>query len=155
MLYYSPYAPVYLVFGANVMAVGMAFVGAAYVAVCAVQASISFNRGFYATFGNWSVYTQAIQALDLVLLVFWELWSVLVTALTLTGAGNVWYQMNERLSEIDANKNGLETPLQWDKAIKSVTLCLLIGLMTLISAYSLGITADNLIGYFDEYDNDT
>lgn len=63
--------------------------------------------------------------------------------------------MNERLAEIEANKNGLETPLQWDKAIKSVTLCLLIGLMSMVSAYSLGINADNLIGYFDEYDNDT
>ena len=36
LMYYSVYAPVYVVFGANIGAVGMAFVGAAYVAVMAV-----------------------------------------------------------------------------------------------------------------------
>lgn len=52
------------------------------------------------------------------------------------------------------NHTGLETPLSWDKAIKSITLCLLIGIATLISGYALGETAEELISFFGEYDDD-
>lgn len=72
----------------------------------------------------------------------------------MTGAGNVWYVMNERLAEIAEYKNGLETPLQWDKAIKSITLCMLIGIMTLVSAECLGTSAKEIISFFPYYDDD-
>jgi hypothetical protein len=58
------------------------------------------------------------------------------------------------VDEIAAYKSGLETPLGWDMAIKAGTLCLLSGLTVLLSGYSLGEVAKELISFFGEYDDD-
>lgn len=46
------------------------------------------------------------------------------------------------------------SPLQWDKAIKAVTLCMLLGLVHLIIGYSFGDVGSELVGYWGEYDDD-
>lgn len=59
------------------------------------------------------------------------------------------------MAEAEEASLGIETPLTWDKAIKAFTLMMIAGLGVIISGFSLGDTADELIHWFDEYDDST
>lgn len=81
------------------------------------------------------------------------LWSFLCVVLSLVAGGELWTSLNARVDEVEAFKYG-GVPVPWDKSIKAVTLSLLAGLTVLISAYSLGEVAEELISYFAWYDDD-
>lgn len=71
MMFTSPYAPVYAIYGFNVAAVIMAFVGAAYVTIYSIKNAIGFNKSFYFIFGNWSAITSGIAGVEFLLVFFW------------------------------------------------------------------------------------
>jgi len=86
-------------------------------------------------------------------MILYFIWGLLVTLLTVGGGIKVWDALNARLDEVKTNFSGVETPLQWDKAIKSMTMCMLIGIATMIAAAGLGEVAEELIAYFSWYDD--
>ena len=83
------------------------------------------------------------------------MWSLTVTVLGILAAAYLWSLMDMRLAEAAQDSIGIETPLTWDKAIKAFTLCMIAGLGVIISGFSLGDVADELVQWFNEYDNDT
>lgn len=130
----------------------MAFVGAAYVVVHAVEAGVDFSRGLYYNYARFTQIGNQIAVFELLVCSMFLLWAFLVTVLSLVGAGEIWTQLNARFDGMDPKIGG--TPLGWDKSMKAVTLCLLLGLTILISGYSLGEVAEELISYFAQYDDD-
>lgn len=150
----TTYAPLYLVYFGNVMCVVMDLVAVGFVMVKAIDAAVSFSNGFFYNYtSNYSGLVGQILTLEFVVFFLYVFWSLLVTLFTFLGAGTVWDGLNARIAEVEANHTGLETPLQWSQAIKALTLCMLIGIATLISGYALGEVADHLIEFFASYDD--
>jgi len=83
------------------------------------------------------------------------LWALVVTLLALYSGSALWDALDTRLAEAAAASIGVETPLSMEKAIKAFTLCMIGGLSVVISGYALGESADELVAFFDDYDNDT
>lgn len=151
-IFMTPWAPLYVVYFASAMELAMVFTGAAYVVVHAVEAGVDFARGLYYNYAKWSAIADQIAVFELVVCFLFLFWSLLCVILSLVAAGEIWTALNARATGVMEYKMGV--PLQWDKAIKAVTLCLLAGMTVLISAYSLGEVAEELISYFAWYDDD-
>jgi len=112
-IFETTWAPVYLVYFGNVICVVMALAAVGYVMVHAIDATVSFSSGLYYNYGKISDWANQIATLEFVVFFLYVFYGVLVTLFSFLGAGTVWDAMNARLMEIEANKTGLETPLQW------------------------------------------
>lgn len=83
------------------------------------------------------------------------MWALVVTLLALYSGSALWDAVDARLAEAAAASIGVETPLSMGKAIKAFTLCMIAGLSVLVSGYALGESADELVAFFDDYDDKT
>lgn len=141
------------------MALTMCFVSAAFVITKTVDAGINFTsasiveyahkyRGGSATWGN------NLGVFELVGIILFSAWSLVLTMLSLYGASQLWTMIEER-------KVGAETEGKFGEtfdivqAMKFFTLCMIVGATTLVGGFSLGDTANELITWFDEYADDT
>jgi hypothetical protein len=70
-------------------------------------------------------------------------------------AGDIWGKVDGRITEAAADSIGFETPVGWNLAIKTTTLLFICTFGVALSAYSLSYTADELISYMGEYDDNT
>lgn len=142
----------YLVYFFDMFSLTMSFVGAACVAVCVVEATVDFEKGLYANYAKWKDYTNQIAVFEVIIMTLFMGWSLVTTILALVWADDVWKKLEARIAEADTGKFGIETPLDWDKAIKVYVLLMLTGLTTLISGYSLTQVAEEAIDFFAEYE---
>lgn len=133
----------------------MCLTGAAYVIVKTVLAGIDFSDGFYFKYADWSDFANQMWLYEIIVILLWQIWSLEVTIVALVSAGYIWSTLDARLAEAAAGSIGVETPLTLDKAIKAFTLCMLTGLTVVIAAYALGESADELVAFFDDYDDKT
>jgi len=141
------------------MALTMCFVSAAYVVSKTVDAAINFTsasiveyahkyRGGSATWGN------NLGVFELVGIILFSGWSLVLTLVSLYGAGQLWEMVEMR-------KVGAETEGKFGEvfdivqAMKFFTLCMIVGTTTIVGGFSLGDTANELITWFDEYADDT
>ena len=60
--------------------------------------------------------------------------------------------MDQRISEAAGGVVAASTTLTWDKGFKHLILCIMAGMVTMVSGYSLASTANELISFFDAYD---
>jgi len=70
-------------------------------------------------------------------------------------AVNVWGDVDARIAEAGADSLGYDTPLRWELAIKTHTLLMLVGVIVIVSGFSLGDIADEAITWVSNYDDDT
>lgn len=84
--------------------------------------------------------------------IFWGLFQAVFGTYV---ASEAWSQTEARVAEAEASSIGLQTTMRWDLAIKSVTLMMLVGFVHSLVAYSLGVEAGPVVGWFDAYSNDT
>lgn len=70
-------------------------------------------------------------------------------------ASDIWGKVDGRLAEAAADSIGFETAIGWALAIKTITLLFICTFGVVLSAYSLSYTADELISYLGEYDDNT
>lgn len=82
-----------------------------------------------------------------------EVWALLTIIVGFVGAYEVWAALDARLAEAEESSIGVETPLLYSKALKVAVLCMVAGMGVLISGYSLGETANELVSWFNEYDD--
>lgn len=125
----------------------------AWVTIKSSDAVVSMTRGYYAQYAGSSFITNGIAFQEISVFILYLLWSLTTLILALSWAGYVWTALDNRLAEAAVGSIGIETPLDWDKAIKASTLLMIVGLMNGIVAYSLGQIANPIIGYYDQYDN--
>lgn len=132
----------------------MKLAGAGYVAVKTVDSGVSFTKGFYFDYGAWSSIVNNLAIWELIVICLWMIWSLTTTILALVGASMLWNMLDLRLAEAEKDSTGLETPLDWDKAIKTLTLLFVVSCSTVISAYALGEVSNPVVSWYGEYDND-
>ena len=85
----------------------------------------------------------------------WQFYALVITGMSLFGAGDVWTKLDMRMAEAAKDSKGLENALDWDVVFKTVTFMFMCTLGVVISGVSLGDVADELITYFDAYDDET
>lgn len=83
------------------------------------------------------------------------MWALVVIILALVTASDVWNKVDARIAEAKAESIGLDTPVTWTLAIKTVALLFIATFGVVLTGYTLAYTSDELISYFGEYDNDT
>lgn len=132
----------------------MSYVAAAYVIVKVVESSVTISRGFYHNWANYSTLGNNMWAVEIFILMGWLFWAFLMQLLATLLASDVWAQLEARHAEA-AQTIGFETPLNWTIAIKTNALLLLVGLMMVVSGFSLGDITDELITWVSYYDDDT
>jgi len=136
------------------MAFTCSFVASGYVAVKTVDHAVSFTRGFYYIYGGKSVIANRMFFWEIIVVMLFLSFSAGTTVMTYFMAAELWEMLDVRLAEAAAESIGIETPLDWDKAMKIYVLCMVVALTALVSGYSIGQVADELVAYWDEYDND-
>lgn len=80
-------------------------------------------------------------------------WSILVIILSFVFSSQVWEGLQAREFGVKSEGSG-GVALDEFQAAKIVVLTMLMGMMSVVGAYSIGETTDQLITYFDEYSND-
>jgi hypothetical protein len=143
------------VYTADLMALVAAFVGSAYIIIKTVDSGVSMTRGYYAVFAGGSNFANALLTYEIIIIVLWELFALTMALSGLYDAYNVWGAMDARLAEAAEGSIGLENAFTWEKAIKASSLLMVIALADIISGFTLGDIADEVVTWFGEYDNDT
>lgn len=83
------------------------------------------------------------------MIVGWQWWGLVMSILAVVFASDVWQQLDDRLAEAKSDSKGFETKLEWTLAIKTTTLLMLIGIIMVITGYSMGELAPEAINYFN------
>lgn len=119
-----------------------------------VDAAVSFLIGYYHVFGNASSIGNYLGVYEVVVVIAFELWALLVIVLALDVAGDFWDWTDSRLAEAAKDSIGLETAITWHLALKNVALIFVYVTGIVIAACGLSEVANELISYFDNYEND-
>jgi hypothetical protein len=138
----------------------VSFVAGAYVVCAAIEAGVHFASsstdrwGFYADYANYSTMGTLLYLWEASLIVAWNVWAFFYVILAIVFAADVWGQLDRR--HIENQKTiGFETPFEWTYAIKAQSLLMVLSLVMVITGFSLGDTADELIGWVSRYSDDT
>lgn len=141
------------------MSLVMSFISAAYVVVKTVDAGVSYTapfiEGYAYTYRGGSVsWGDNLGLFELIALLLFSLWSLVMTIVALFGADSVWEQLEARVVGVKTEGQGGVALDDW-VAIKIFTLTILVGITSLIGGCGLGDVADKLITWFDNYADDT
>lgn len=132
----------------------MAYVAAAYVIVCTVEAGVSMSIGFYYNYAGASSIGDLLYVFEVILIIAWQLWALITPIMATLLASEVWNQLDARVAEASLESVGFDTAVSWNLAIKTATLLLLVGSMTVVAGFSLGDIADEAITWVAQYEND-
>jgi hypothetical protein len=148
--------PLYWVYFGVVMMLAMSYCSAGYVAYVTVNHAISTTEGFYHIYADYSSFANQMFLYEALASTAFLLWSFF-TVVMASWAGSVQWKNNDDRWYESQNESVafLETPLEYDKAMRAWMQCVIAGFGAIISAVALGETADQLIAYFDGYDDKT
>lgn len=141
------------------MVMMMCLVSAAYVAMKTVDAAINWTHATIIEYahkykGGSVEWGNRLGLYELIAILLFEGWSLMMSIWTFMGASQLWTMVDQR--EKDAKTQGkFGEPFDALQAMKYVTLCMVVGVNTLIGAFALGDVADNLITWYDHYADDT
>ena len=144
-----------MAYTADLMALVASFVGSAYIIVKTVESGVSMTKGYYATFAGKSAFADRLLIYEVVVIVLWEAFALLMSLSALYGAYMFWGKLDDRMATAAADSIGLENAFTWEKAIKASTLLWLVGFGNLVSGFTVGDIADELVQWFGQYDNKT
>lgn len=130
-------------------------IAAGYVAYKTVDSGVSFTNGFYYIYGAKSIVGQLLGLYEVIVIVAFECWSLVLSFFAIFNGMFWWDLLTLRLDEAAEKSRGLENALTWEKAIKASAMLLIITLGNVISGWCLGDTANELVSWFDQYDDDT
>lgn len=152
---YSNYVgPEFLVYFATLSALIIMIASSAFVAVKTTAAAVNFSLGFYFQYAGASLEGDLMYLWELIFVSAWLLWSATVTVGAYYEASQIIDQLT--LREMAVYKDGtMGTAVTPVMAMKAFTLIMVMAFSTWISAYTLGETADELIGWFDQYADNT
>lgn len=152
---YSNYVgPEFLLYFACLSALIIIIASSAFVAVKTTAAAVNFSLGYYFQYAGASREGDLMYAWELIFVSAWLLWSLAVTV-------GGYYEAAQIIDTLGARELGVHTDGTMGTAVtpvmamKAFTLIMVMAFGTWISAYVLGQTADELIGWFDQYADDT
>lgn len=120
-----------------------------------VNAAVSFTQGFYHIYAGGSDFSNSIYLYELIVIIIFELWSLIVTYMAFSSADAIWQKTEARMAEAAASSVGLENALTWDVVYKQVVMMMVACIGVVVSGFSLTDVIGELVGYFDEYDDKT
>ena len=141
------------------MAMIMSFVGSAYVVTKTVEACINWTNAAIAEYaatyrGGSEAWGNNLGIFELVAILMYEGWALTLTLFSLWYSFSLWGMMEKREVEVRTEGRG-GAPVDVIDAMKFFTLCMIVGITSLIGAFSLGDVAKNLVTWYDEWANDT
>lgn len=95
---------------------------------------------------NWVADLFALW--EIIAFVLFGAWSIAMTVMSLVGGGMIWTMVDDRVKGA-ATGGALGEAFDFIQAIKFFTLCLVVGLSSIIGGYSLGDVAAKLVAWFD------
>lgn len=125
-------------------------VSAAWIAVKTVEQAISFSTGFYFQYGNGSAFGNYIGATEIFFVVLYLATSMVITGLSIFGAMMVWELLDGRMTAV-ANEGKYGHAVSWPDVIKYGALGMILSIGTWTTAWAIGETIDNTVGWFNDW----
>jgi hypothetical protein len=133
----------------------MSWCSASYVIYQTVQSGISFTEGFYHIYADYSSQGNLMYLYEVIAIALFIFWAFDVVVLSTWAGSAQWKAMDDRMAEANTTVFNAHTPLRWSTGVMHFLLSCLTGMTTMISGVALGEVANELLHYFDAYDDKT
>merc|ERR1719440_2005078 len=143
----AQWTPQFLAYAGDLIALVASQLAAAYAGVKAIEAAVHFDKGFYYTYAGASQTGDYLGLWELLAVILFLTWSLAISIVGYVEGALLW----QRYEAMEAA--GLTVTVV--EGYKYLALGCVIGMGAWISGLALGDSAEKLIGYFDEYEDDT
>lgn len=143
----AQWTPQFLAYAGDLIALVASQLAAAYAGVKAIEAAVSFTNGFYYTYAGYSNTGNLLGLWELLAVVLFLTWSLGISVAGYIEGALLWerYEAMETVGQTVTIVEGY----------KYLALGCVIGVGAWISGLALGDSAAKLLGFFDEYDDQT
>lgn len=125
---------------------------AAYIIYKTTQAVISFADGLAHIYRLGSVISNYMGQYELIYVTLYYGTAFVMVIQAFYGAMTIWDMIAAREKGVEA-EGFFGTAVSFMDCLKGLTLGMVVAIATYYSAYSIGETVDNLIGWFDQWDD--
>merc|ERR1711975_147145 len=143
----AQWTPQFLAYAGDLIALVASQLAAAYAGVKSIEASVHFLTGFYFTYSGASNTGDLLGLWELLAVVLFLTWSLAISIVGYVEGALLWerYEVMEAAGQTVTIVQGY----------KYLALGCVIGIGAWISGLSLGDSAQELLGFFDNYDSKT
>jgi len=143
-------SPELLMYIGDIVILTINLVSAAWVVVKTVEQGISFTNGFYALYGNGSAFGNLMGGIELFFILLHVMTSLGMTVAAIIGAMFMWEMIEGReYAALYEGKYG--HAFSWPDIIKYGALGMMLAFGTWTTAWAIGETVDQTIGWFDDW----
>merc|ERR1711998_89628 len=143
----AQWTPQFLAYAGDLIALVASQLAAAYAGVKSIEASVHFLTGFYYTYSGYSANGDLLGLWELLAVILFLTWSLGISVVGYIEGALLW----ERYETMEANG----TTVTIVQGYKYLALGCVIGIGAWISGLSLGDSAQELLGFFDNYASKT
>merc|ERR1712054_104472 len=143
----AQWTPQFLAYAGDLIALVASQLAAAYAGVKAIEAAVHFDKGFYYVYAGASSTGNLLGLWELLSVILFLTWSLGISILGYVEGALLWerYEAMETVGQTVTIVEGY----------KYLALGCVIGVGAWISGLALGDSAAKLLGFFDEYDDQT
>merc|ERR1711907_206858 len=143
----AQWTPQFLAYAGDLIALVASQLAAAYAGVKSIEAAVSFTNGFYYTYAGYSTTGNLLGLWELLSVILFLTWSLGISVAGYIEGALLWerYEAMETVGQTVTIVEGY----------KYLALGCVIGVGAWISGLALGDSAAKLLGFFDEYSDDT
>merc|ERR1719313_1909795 len=143
----AQWTPQFLAYAGDLIALVASQLAAAYAGVKSIEAAVSFTNGFYYTYSGASETGDYLGLWELLSVILFLTWSLAISIVGYVEGALLW----QRYEAMEAA--GLTVTVV--EGYKYLALGCVIGTGAWISGLALGDSAGKLLGFFDNYSDDT
>merc|ERR1719482_1112004 len=143
----AQWTPQFLAYAGDLIALVASQLAAAYAGVKSIEAAVSFSKGFYYQYSGASTVGDYLGLWELLAVILFLTWSLAISIVGYVEGALLW----ERYEAMEA----AGTTVTIVQGYKYLALGCVIGIGAWISGLSLGDSADELLGFFDNYSSKT
>merc|ERR1712054_167141 len=143
----AQWTPQFLAYAGDLIALVASQLAAAYAGVKSIEAAVSFSKGFYHQYAGASSTGNLLGLWELLAVILFLTWSLGISVAGYIEGALLWerYEAMETVGQTVTIVEGY----------KYLALGCVIGVGAWISGLALGDSAAKLLGFFDEYDDQT
>ena len=143
----AQWTPQFLAYAGDLIALVASQLAAAYAGTKSIQAAVNLDKGFYFTYSGASTVGDYLGLWELLAVMLFLTWSLAISVVGYVEGALLW----DRYETMEA----AGTTVTMVEGYKYLALGCVIGIGAWISGLALGDSADKLLGFFDEYADDT
>merc|ERR1711990_1319740 len=143
----AQWTPQFLAYAGDLIALVASQLAAAYAGVKSIEAAVHFDKGFYYKYSGASEVGDYLGLWELLSVVLFLTWSLAISIVGYVEGALLW----QRYEAMEAA--GLTVTIV--EGYKYLALGMVIGIGAWISGLALGDSAEELLGFFDNYDDKT